>query len=63
MRGQNRLHFNIHLSFTAAYSTEWFQMTQNSPKIRLQNSSNCLIILVQTMGVKGMQLQETEIHM
>ena len=46
--------------------SQWFQMTKNSPKIRLQNSWNCLIILVQAsfwwiMRVKGIQSPETEI--
>ena len=46
--------------------SQWFQMTKNSPKIRLQNSWNCLIILVQAsfwwiMLVKGIQSPETEI--
>ena len=49
------------------YSAQWFQMTQNSPNIRLQNSWNCLIILVQAsfwqiIGVKDMQSPETEIY-
>ena len=48
-------------------ASQWFQMTQNLPKIRLKNSWNCLIILVQAsfwriMGVKGMQSPETEIY-
>ena len=48
-------------------SAHWFQITQNSPKIRFRNSWNCLIILVkasfwQIIGLKGMLSPETEIY-
>ena len=48
-------------------STQWFQMTQNLPKIRLQNSWNCLIIFVQAwfwqiISLKGLLSPETEIY-